>query len=283
MSPFWARRKHLGPLLERVNYTYYTMNEEYSEFNLVLIPPNYEKILFGLPYFREARLFKYKLYKLQQQVFNPENIPKKKKSSLYQVSLLHLELWIETSFVECFDQPSFASLEFARSRAMQDNLPFSDACNVHFDNNTIATAPIKAHATLTEISHIGTNLYDDKNLPDVWARQSRDKFKKHYKDTQYSLWRWLLEILLRLANLLLNYTVTTESLIKYLWIKLFRWSLFPLLRKEDERTPLSYRSVLINSSCGGFVEEYEQFFTFISYFLFSHFSPSLVLFVVVLR
>ncbi|CAB4417755.1 unnamed protein product [Rhizophagus irregularis] len=133
------------------------MNEENSDFNLILNPPNYEKILFGLPSFREERLKKYRLYALQQRFFNPEDIPKKKKSSLYQVSLHHLELWIEDSFVQNFDKPSFDSLAFAWSRAHHDNLPFSVACNVYFDNK-ITTAPIKTHATLSEVSHIGINL-----------------------------------------------------------------------------------------------------------------------------
>ncbi|PKB94480.1 hypothetical protein RhiirA5_438668 [Rhizophagus irregularis] len=169
------------------------MNKENSDFNLILNPPNYEKILFGFPYYRKERLLHYKLYVFQQRFFNPDNIPKKKKTSLYQVSLHHLELWIEDSFVQIYDQPCFESLAFAWSRAQHGNIPFLDACNVYFNNNEIQTTPIKTHATLTEISHIGINLYDDKNLPEVWARQSRDKDKKFYKDDIYSLWRWLLE------------------------------------------------------------------------------------------
>ncbi|PKC54887.1 hypothetical protein RhiirA1_476499 [Rhizophagus irregularis] len=169
--------------------------EKNSDFNLILNPPNYEKILFGFPYYREERLLHYKLYVFQQRFFNPDNIPKKKKTSLYQVSLHHLELWIEDSFVQIYDQPCFESLAFAWSRAQHGNIPFLDACNVYFNNNEIQTTPIKTHATLTKISHIGINLYDDKNLPEVWVRQSRDKDKKFYKDDIYSLWRWLLELI----------------------------------------------------------------------------------------
>ncbi|PKY53162.1 hypothetical protein RhiirA4_498395, partial [Rhizophagus irregularis] len=109
------------------------------------------------------------VYKCQQRFLNPENIPRKKKTSLYKVSPRHLELWIEDSFVRIFDQPAFDSLGFAWSRAKRDNIPFWAACNVHFNNNKIKTAPIKSHATLTEISHIGINLYDHKNLPETWV------------------------------------------------------------------------------------------------------------------
>ncbi|CAB4399150.1 unnamed protein product [Rhizophagus irregularis] len=231
------------------------MNEENSDFNLILNPPNYEKILFGFPSYREERLIHYRLYVFQQRFFNPDNIPKKKKTSLYQVSLHHLELWIEDSFVQTYDQPCFDSLAFAWSRAQHDNIPFSDACNVYFNNNEIQTTPIKTHATLTEIFHIGINLYNDKNLPEVWARQSRDKDKKFYKDDIYSLWRWLLELILRLANLFNNYTVATESLIKYLWIHLYMWSLFPTLHIEDALAPPFRKTVPYNSCVGGIVKD----------------------------
>ncbi|PKK64527.1 hypothetical protein RhiirC2_787357 [Rhizophagus irregularis] len=70
-----------------------------------------------------------------------------------------------------------------------DSIIIDHACNVYFNNNEIKTTPIKTHATLTEIYHIRINLYDDKNLPEVWARQSRDKDKKFFKDDIYSLWR----------------------------------------------------------------------------------------------
>ncbi|CAB4418232.1 unnamed protein product [Rhizophagus irregularis] len=164
------------------------MDREAPAFYLILDEPNYEKILFGLPSFREERLYKYNVYKYQQRPnLNPENIPREKKTSLYKVSPRHLELWIEDSFVRIFDQPAFDSLGFAWSRAKCDNIPFWAACNVHFNNNKIKTAPIKSHATLTEISHIGTNLHEFKNLPEIWIDHSRDKIKKTFKDTLYSI------------------------------------------------------------------------------------------------
>ncbi|PKY52180.1 hypothetical protein RhiirA4_469654 [Rhizophagus irregularis] len=45
-------------------------------------------------------LLKYNLYKQQQRFLNPDNIPKKSKTSLYQISPRHLELWIENSFIQ---------------------------------------------------------------------------------------------------------------------------------------------------------------------------------------
>ncbi|PKY53179.1 hypothetical protein RhiirA4_498461 [Rhizophagus irregularis] len=101
------------------------MDREAPAFYLILDEPNYEKILFGLPSFREERLYKYNVYKYQQRPnLNPENIPREKKTSLYKVSPRHLELWIEDSFVRIFDQPAFDSLGFAWSRAKCDNIPF---------------------------------------------------------------------------------------------------------------------------------------------------------------
>ncbi|PKY35105.1 hypothetical protein RhiirB3_455483 [Rhizophagus irregularis] len=100
------------------------MNQENPAFNLILTPPNYEKILFSFPSFREECLQLYRLYKIQQRFFNPEDIPHKKKTSLYQVSQHHLELWIEDSFIDNFDQPAFKSLAFTWSRAKHDNIPF---------------------------------------------------------------------------------------------------------------------------------------------------------------
>ncbi|CAB4376959.1 unnamed protein product [Rhizophagus irregularis] len=96
-------------------------------FNLILDAPNYGKILFGFPSYRETGLFKYNLYKLQQRLLNPENIPRKKKTSLYKVSSVHLELWIEDSFVQNFDQHAFDALAFAWSHAKRDNIPFMAA------------------------------------------------------------------------------------------------------------------------------------------------------------
>lgn len=211
------------------------MNLTNPNFNLILDPPNsnYYKILFGLPSFRDERLHHLKLYKIQQRVFNPESIPRKKKTSLYQVSQRHLELWIEDSFVNIFDQPAFESLAFAWSRAQSANIPFRDACNVYFNNNQLDIAPIKAHATLTEISHIGINLYDNKNVPELWYKQTRDKNNNNHKERLYSLRRWSLELLLRLKNLMFNYTVATESLIKFIRTRLFRWHLYLTLREEE--------------------------------------------------
>ncbi|GBC12473.2 hypothetical protein GLOIN_2v1579716 [Rhizophagus irregularis DAOM 181602=DAOM 197198] len=83
-------------------------------------------------------------------------------------------------------------LALAWSRAQQDNFPFLDTCNVYFNYKEIQTTPIKTHATLTKIFLIGINLHVDKNLPDIWARQSRDIDKIFSKDDIYSLWRWLL-------------------------------------------------------------------------------------------
>ncbi|CAB4404373.1 unnamed protein product [Rhizophagus irregularis] len=97
------------------------MTEEVLAFGLILNPPNYEKILFGFPSFREVGLLKYDLYHLQQRVLNPENIPRRKKTSLYQVSSRHLELWIEDTFVRNFDQHAFDGLAFAWSRAQRDD------------------------------------------------------------------------------------------------------------------------------------------------------------------
>lgn len=56
-------------------------------FGLILNPPNYGKILFGFPSFREVGLYKYKLYQLKQRILNPENIPGRRKL-LYIKSLL---------------------------------------------------------------------------------------------------------------------------------------------------------------------------------------------------
>ncbi|CAB5378399.1 unnamed protein product [Rhizophagus irregularis] len=100
---------------------------EPSAFQLILDAPNYGKILFGFPSYKETGLLKYNLYKLQQRLLNPENIPRKKKTSLYKVSSRHLELWIEDSFVRNFDQHAFDALTFAWSRAKRDNLPFMAA------------------------------------------------------------------------------------------------------------------------------------------------------------
>ncbi|PKY33221.1 hypothetical protein RhiirB3_420453, partial [Rhizophagus irregularis] len=160
-----------------------------SDFNLILNPSNYEKILFG---FREERLLHNKFFVFQLRFSNPENILKKKITSLHQVSLHHLELWIEDSFVQIDDHSWFEFLALAWSRAQQDNFPFLDTCNVYFNYKDIQTTPIKTHAILTKIFLIGINLHVDKNLPDIWVRQSRDIDKIFSKDDIYSLWRWLL-------------------------------------------------------------------------------------------
>ncbi|EXX74653.1 hypothetical protein RirG_049140 [Rhizophagus irregularis DAOM 197198w] len=83
------------------------MNEKYSDFNLIFNPPNYEKILFG---FREERLLHNKFFIFQLRFSIPENILKKKITSLHQVSLHHLELWIEDSFVQTDDHSCFEIL-----------------------------------------------------------------------------------------------------------------------------------------------------------------------------
>ncbi|PKY36436.1 hypothetical protein RhiirB3_459026 [Rhizophagus irregularis] len=119
-------------------------------------------------------------------------LEKSKITSLHQVSLHHLELWIEDSFVQIDDHSWFEFLALAWSRAQQDNFPFLDTCNVYFNYKDIQTTPIKTHAILTKIFLIGINLHVDKNLPDIWVRQSRDIDKIFSKDDIYSLWRWLL-------------------------------------------------------------------------------------------
>ncbi|CAB5187522.1 unnamed protein product [Rhizophagus irregularis] len=164
---------------------------EPSACQLILDAPNYGKILFGFPSYRETGLLKYNLYKFQQWLLNPENIPRKKKTSLYKVSSRHLELWIEDSFVRNFDQHAFDALAFAWSRAKRDNLPFMAACNVHFKKHKIKPTPIKFHGTLTLTSHIKMTYHMEHYLPVVWKKQPRDYTKKEkiFKDTFYSLQR----------------------------------------------------------------------------------------------
>ncbi|GBC16658.2 hypothetical protein GLOIN_2v1690418 [Rhizophagus irregularis DAOM 181602=DAOM 197198] len=140
---------------------------EPSAFPLILDAPNYGKILFGFPSFRETGLLKHNLYKLQQRLLNPENIPRKKKTSLYRVSSRHLELWIEDTFVRNFDQHAFDALAFAWSRAKRDNLPFMAACNVHFKKHKIKPTPIKFHGTRTLTSHIKMTYRVEHYLPMV--------------------------------------------------------------------------------------------------------------------
>ncbi|GBC31905.2 kinase-like domain-containing protein [Rhizophagus irregularis DAOM 181602=DAOM 197198] len=115
----------------------------------------------------ETGLFKHNLYKLQQRLLNPENIPRKKKTSLYRVSSRHLELWIEDTFVRNFDQHAFDALAFAWSRAKRDNLPFMAACNVHFKKHKIKPTPIKFHGTRTLTSHIKMTYRVEHYLPMV--------------------------------------------------------------------------------------------------------------------
>ncbi|CAB4391595.1 unnamed protein product [Rhizophagus irregularis] len=138
---------------------------EPSAFQLILDASNYGKILFGFPSYRETGLFRYHLYKHQQRLFNPENIPRKKKTSLYKVSSPYLELWIEDSFVRNFDQHAFDALAFAWSRAKRDNIPFMAACNVHFKKHKIKPTPIKFHGTLTLTSHIKMTYLPRGTLP----------------------------------------------------------------------------------------------------------------------
>lgn len=220
---------------------------EPSAFPLILDAPNYGKILFGFPSFRETGLLKHNLYKLQQRLLNPENIPRKKKTSLYRVSSRHLELWIEDTFVRNFDQHAFDALAFAWSRAKRDNLPFMAACNVHFKKHKIKPTPIKFHGTRTLTSHIKMTYRVEHYLPMVWQKQPRDYTKKEkiFKDTFYSLQRWLLELILRFLHLLYNHTVATESLTKYLWTRSYRWHLYSTLRPEDLHTPYSLNEGLV--------------------------------------
>ncbi|PKK70922.1 hypothetical protein RhiirC2_745518 [Rhizophagus irregularis] len=214
---------------------------EPSAFQLILDAPNYGKILFGFPSYREMGLLKYNLYKLQQRLLNPENIPRKKKTSLYKVSSRHLELWIEDSFIQNFDQHAFDALAFIWSRAKRDNLPFKAACNVHFKKHKIKPTPIKFHGTLTLTSHIKMTYHVEHYLPVVWKKHPREYTKKEkiFKDTLYSLQRWLLELILRLFHFLSNHTVATESLTHYLRTRLYRWHLYSTLRSEDLHTPFS--------------------------------------------
>lgn len=205
------------------------MNANDLQYSLVLHPPNYYKVLFGFPWVREERLRRYKLYKIQQYILNPENIPNKKKSSLYRFSLPHLELWIQDAFVRNFDQPAFESLAFAWSRAQQDDIPFLDACNVHFNVGALPIAPITSHATLTEISHIRKNLYLVNHLPELRERHSRDKFRKIFKDNLHTLRLWLDELKTLWRIFLLTRKAAMELLIKYIRTQLYKWHLSPIL------------------------------------------------------
>lgn len=211
------------------------MNVHDVSLSLIINPPNYHRVLFGFPRWREERLRRYKLYKIQQHILNPEDIPNKKKASLYRFSLHHLELWIQDAFVNNFDQQAFESLSFAWSRARQDDIPFLDACNVHFNVAAIPIAPIGSHAILSEISHIGISAYDNKNLPELREKHSRDKFKKIFLDDLHLLLHWLSALQSRLQALMFNHTVATESLIKYIRTQLYKWHLSPTLRQVEVR------------------------------------------------
>lgn len=244
------------------------MAGELPAFGLILDAPNYEKILFGFPFFREAGLYKYRLYQLQQQILNPENILRKKKTSLYQVSSRHLELWIEDSFVHNFDQHAFDGLAFAWSRAKRDNIPFLATCNVHFNNNRFKPAPIKSYVSQSLISHIRFKCDANIYLPVIWTRPPRDKNKKTFKDTLRSLRWWLSQLTLRLLALYRNHTVATESLINYLQTFLYRWHLYSTLRPEDLHTPL-----LLNESLVFMAFYYIVFVAKILYFFFCFLYP----------
>jgi len=248
------------------------MNVHDLEYSLVVNPPTYHRVLFGFPWWREERLRRLNLYNIQQLILNPENIPHHKKTSLYRISPKHLDLWIEDSFVNNFDQPAFESLAFAWSRAQQANIPFMDACNVHFNRNTLDIAPITSHATLTEISHIGICLYRDKNIPDLHFRSSRDKFHKTFTDDLTTLQSWLLECMLRLSNLLYNYTAASELLTKYIRTQLYKWQLFPNLRLVVVyfTSFLVYRLDSFSSSFCPFVRHFIFFFQL---FYFDHETP----------
>lgn len=51
-----------------------------------------------------------------------------------------------------------------------------------FDRPWVQVEPIESHADIFEISHLGKNLYNKKNLPE---RQPRDKFKLTYHENRF--------------------------------------------------------------------------------------------------
>jgi hypothetical protein len=117
-----------------------------------------------------------------------------------------------------FDYITDISLLFAADR---NNLPFKEIYHLYINKPWIDSASIILHSPVTEMSHIGKNLYKEKNLPIYFNRHSR-QYQKRYPFDFDTLRHWLRQLIMRKSNFDLNHTPVTESLIRRRWIDSFK-------------------------------------------------------------
>jgi hypothetical protein len=122
------------------------------------------------------------------------------------------------------------------------------------DTPWIDTAPMILHSHVTEISHIGKNLYKEINLPIQFNRHPH-KHNKQYKHDLDTIRHWLRQLVLKKSNYDLNHTPITESLICRRWLDKLKYSIFASL--------LFYH--MMNRVIISFKKTYEQYEHYLQY------------------